>query len=872
MSRKEYKKVYHGIPKASIDSNTVFYVDFDGTVIPKSGDYGNISIATNPTFVLGPTGLAYEQGGFTYNNTKIFMDEAINIDFIIYTDGILPSVNDMFLVLYDDITSRRTYISLWAANTEKGMIRINNESGVSFGYLPFINLSYIDKGYHHIRIIIYNDGTLSYHLNGMPIWIRSAGNINSKLVQNITMIQFVNYNRKNFNISDFHISNIDRGEYISNFPHDNYTSIIKPRMGQQQIKGDPMYSQVTELKVDTDPNDNMYKGGVDSSGFQRHTYKPELWLTSSNFENRTMIKIKGLNGEIISGVIDTDTALARITKTTNNFNSNDIVTHVDDISKLSINDIVLIYRPNYTIMGLTTGYTITSVDNENSTITLKGVGVNTKLYPGCFLVETTASSSSPLVKTQDGTIVLGTWSGLGTNEATFTLGENSNISGKDLYVTYALTMPSGNSDFPELPQDIDYINNENFIKLKETNKLTIEDDFMGKTKQYGDTCSSTAHYIVNNNSLVNPTTTLNTLNEIAIGDYYNISLLNMNNSINLKSSKENDVLQLICKFNLIDMVENKFSTELPGNKLQWIKTHITKISFYVVGRGNTTLYLSPYNVDQSEWFGLYGQISKYNGNNFSSILYEHSNVYPNDWISKTIDSNGNVYFCVYTDKVKPSTEFSIDIAYAKLEIELKYDSTFKLYFSENRRAREDICVPMLVQNETKTIKSYLDIKEPIVTEYKYNEFKGVSGTIPDFKDYVYSNLLQLNSLGTGSYLGAASMKYKASLANITQKPTHYYTNEPIVKDIYKLYTAEDLINYRSGIKYLSRGVTYNNDGYARLIVDSDSDANNFVNILPSIINIDGELRLLLLSAHFINKMHSTNEAIHFPIPNTPLLK
>ena len=265
----------------------------------------------------------------------------------------------------------------------------------------------------------------------------------NKLTTTFEYISHIRLSGSNFSISDFHLSNIDRGDYFPNLPQDfiDGKAVIKPRMGQQQIKGDPMYSQVTNLKVEAFTGVE-YPTLVDNN-YYMHRHNPELSVKGANHWNAgSSFRIKGLNGEVISGVIDTDTALCRIEKCVSNYSF-----IVNDVSKLVEGDLFKIMTTHFNDYDIHVR-TITNIDPLTKTITFSGPEVNGNAVANGWniLVEVTASSSSPTVKTKEGTNVVGTWSGLGTNEATFTLGENTSITGQDLYVTYALTMPKGNTD------------------------------------------------------------------------------------------------------------------------------------------------------------------------------------------------------------------------------------------------------------------------------------------------------------------------------------------------------------------------------------------------------------------------------------------
>lgn len=848
MSRKEYKKVYQGIPKAITDEHTLFYAE-------------NFSCDKLSEM---PTGYGSLLSGIDPITKSNINTSCICVDFWIKS-------------LKNHSTSGSWFNIIEGYNNDTREFTITHDQYSLFITYPNFNWnnSFVVSlnSNMHVRIVIYDNNVLLY-INGKVKWRYSYTNYN---LSNINKIMIMNGGHPIANseiyISDLHISNIDRGGYFPNLPQEfiDGKAVIKPRLGQQQIKGDPMYSQATLLKV-LNANNIHSSDYYNIDGYMYYVNSPELKTTGSySWASSSTITIKSLNNEVISGVIDSNTALCKAIKYI--VEGTNAQLEVDDVSRLSIGDTLKVFNSLDFRLGSEI-LTVTNIDTSSNIITLSGTistynNHNIRVGWDSF-IETTSSSSVPIVKTEDDVRVEGTWSGLGTREATFTLGTNSNIVGKDLYVEYALTMPYGNSYFDELPQSIESILNQNSVKLKETTSLTIEDDFLGKSKTNGDPSSFSAYYTTGTDLV--DISTLNSSIELSASNYYQISESNPLTNISYSTTSTNTRLQVVCKFNIIEMIENKFGKEIPAiDKLAWIKYNLKSLSYSVIasGNGSQSVKIVPYYYSANRW---YTDSTVYNGTGYSILSYTNSNTSPNYYANNSIDDDGNTYLIIYTDTISTEgTTVLLNLAYVKISLELNYDTTFKLYFSENRRAREDSCIPMLVQTETKTIKSYLDIKEPLVTEYKYNEFKGVSNSLPSIDNIIYSNGLQVNSMGTGKFISNNNIRYKASLAYLSKSDMYYYTSEAVNNDITELYITSSKEEF-SGIKYLPKSNTYVNLAYGHIIDGKDVDANNFLVIYPYLKNTNGEVRLGIYSSFFRNRVYKGVEQYEFPIPNTPLIK
>lgn len=839
MSRKETMKVYHGIPKSITDEHTIFYASLDGTVEP---EIGNLLLNTvNPRYKPSPIGYSmcyYNDGSIQYklNNTANIYN-GFNIDFWINISKYRNiSANTWNLIFaFNNSTNNRMMAVYTSGNNKHLYIELVTNVGCdSIIISPKFNELSDDC---HIRIS--SDGkTLKTYCNGI--------NISSYPI-------YESKNHKDFisftcgiqsEISDIHISDIDRGDYFPNLPQDfiDGKAIIKPRMGQQQIKGDPLYSQRTLDRVSIGININ----------------EPQITCsrTSGDWTGGDTIKVKGLNGEIISGVIDTDTALFRSLEPEPFKPGSTGTIRVDNTNGVEVGD--LVKRVNLNDYTTVRGpYTVSAVDTSNNTVTLSGLAEDggTNLSYKYFFIEVTPSSSSPVVKTEDGIDVLGTWTALGSNEPTFTLGDNTNIAGKDLYIEYSLIIPSNNSDFPELPYGIEKAWTENGVEMKTVDEIIITDDFKGKIIGSMKECPHYSGY-----SATNQLSSLSEFTEHKQEVYKNIGSLDNNLGSVYNCMEENNISQHLIVFDLIEIIERKFGCEIPSiNKIQWIEENVIKISInhygYGEGPNGNKIYMKVLN--NGQWVGDVN----HNASTTTSKIFSWTG-------SGGIDNidGGKVSFLVYTDASDGTTPSTIYTDYISIEITLKVDSAFATLYCKNTRAREDKCNPVLMQKETKTVKRYLPSKECFTTECRYVDQKGIS--ISTSK--IYTVLFELPSVyittqGTGSYNSIANDFAKNCLSFLGISSTYKYCNEDISDfDVsgysYKTtrFNQVPTVFYYNGIKYIPSKLP------DRVL--------NVATLYPCIVNYNGEIYLHLSIITYVNKVRDTISYYLYPITNRPLLK
>lgn len=836
MVRKQTMKVYHGIPKSVTDKYTVFYASFDGTIKP---EIGNQVRCNYNSFKFAPslTGSGLKSDVYSYmhmyrsffdlkNSNQFTVDAIVDSSYI----STFSATEHYGVYLQNGDTPRIRFLS-WQDDKNTLAVRFYNASGGSIDTIKIKLTSTVN----HIRLT-YNNGVIKIYVNG-----REALNytrLGDCLIDTIRMHQLQAI------ISDLHISNIDRGSYVVNLPQDfiDGKATVRPRMGQQHIKGDPMYSQITVLKVPNLANVQMSETYREAN-YRRYVKYPELKTTGSDtWALSSTVTIKGLNGEVISGVVDADTALCKVVSYT--VNTNKII--VDDTSKLSAGDTIQFVTSQLT--AINSARTISAINGKevtlNATLTVAGAE---------YIIETTALSSSPVVLTQDGAVVNGTWSGLGTNEAVFTLGTNSNVSGKDLYIEYSLTTMHGNSDFPELPHTIEKVWGENGVEMKPVNNVVITDDFLGKVKGSVKECPHTVKYRLFN-SLSAPTDIVEELaaHAISVADSVVMSTT---------ETRENCFPQQLFSFDLIEMVERKFGCKIPGrNKAQWLKDNCDSVRVNYKGYGTNPT-----------------------GNKVKITIFDHSSAkWLNDWVTITTSApshkngafrgehfdrmipNGILHVLAYTDPSNGVSSSTVYTDYISVEMTLKANTAFTTFYCDNNRAREDKCNPILIQKETKTIKRYLPSKECFTTESLYVNPTTFNVTAEVLSGYLTKEETYLTTLGSGAYLIHNNIRFKNCINKLGLGIQAYqYANKPLGNTTVGAYT--DLYTIRT----LSQPYPTDN-----LMYPPQSIPNiPCVLMTPYLLNAGSELSLGLLVLE-LNASGARTAAYTkaYTLPNRPLIK
>jgi hypothetical protein len=684
--RKRLLKTYSGLPKTPIDDNTVFYASLDGTT---TAEVGGSMLINNAGYRKSATGL-----GIYTDGTAQPVNPVANIS---PTAGAIDLVLDMDTFSYVSSTSKSgCVISLNNATNNRAMSLFIDDAKEVVFVVYFTAGGYTEgtdccttitpkmtgySGYMHIRTT-WGNGTVNIYINGKLV----ATNTYTKTILQPTSMQIGSapmYNSNTVNtttyaakivVSDVSISSIDRGNYFPTLPKDfvaGYADIKPAFYAQRKTYSDALTSQYVMEPVRTYAQVRA----------KHHTVTQ---ATAGTWTANDTIKIKGLAGEIISGVIDSDTALARVVQASSTTSNSTITVYLDDVSKLAVNDTLSHASSNGNLDTIIPMYTVNSIDTTNKTVLLNFAGVpggSVDFYIGDMLVETTSSSSAPVVKFNNAgtlTIVTGTWSGLGTSEVTFTLGTNAGLTNQDLQFEYSLNMVSGQGGIKEVLSTT--FSGEALTKRYDPKIYTITGDYVGKIA--GSTVEN-PHTIKHNHAgsqtaLIAPSSFPSEFSQNGYnGAMYLDSIIG---SASAQVSANGAIPQTLFVVNMVAFVEQKYGS-IPGatttDKITWLKNNLDKITAYWWGYGacpaGNKAYLTRYKTDTSAWDTTYA-ISTTSGVPVNLTF----NLGSNTITSNVIDSNGYMYFIVYTDATDGVTASTVYTDYIKFDLTLKSSARFDL--------------------------------------------------------------------------------------------------------------------------------------------------------------------------------------------------
>lgn len=870
MSRKERLKVYHGIPKSVPDSNTLFYCDYDGSIIPKVDNM--FMISSNPTTVKyssTPTGYGMKvDENISDKALNFILPKALTLDLWVNCAELNTSGN---ILTFADTTTGLRKVFMSVLKNSVAILLFGDDGNGTTASSPtnsIVLYSTPTSGYHHFRLTIdllnkvgsiYQDGVLKItktvnggNFVGHSTKVRlfsGCGNNNDDM-----------YYFRNTTISDLHISNIDRGDYFPNLPQDfiDGKAIIQPKIGQQQIKGDPMYSQVTKLLVPNNKeNTGNYSTVANADGRFTHNLYPELsCLGASTWASGTSLKITALNGEIISGVIDSNTALCKVVKpTVSAVAVNKATFYVDDTSKLSVGDTVRTVKADFSFIG-GKEYTIESIVPNESFVGVLDTTSTINVTEDFLFFETTVTSSSPVVKTINNNTVEGTWTGLGTNEAIFTVGTNTSalVEGKDLVVTYSLNTKAGNSDFTELPYAINKVYDEVGNQLVEVTEIIIEDDF--KSKVVGDTkiCPHISGYA---QGKVIPTPT--DFTEISQDKYTAMESADDIFSYITGSGGSTDIPYQLFSFNVAEMIYRKvgFKYLYLGSE---VRDLIESVKIYWKGVSSSTT---------KPTCALYNYLSSSSGWQSLGTHANTSNTAIESSVDvSSIDTKGFMYFCAS----QSDTSGSIKTDYVKITIKLKKTANYSCFYVDNVRAREFPCNPVLVQKETKTFTRLIPSDKCFSTEYSsYGVNPKLTTDVSTASHVFSSDKMFVTTEGTGAYdsnlIRSGSKNVLARLGVPTLLP-YLYTPTALVSKQPWNNNVSAILPY----KY----VLATNTLYAPFnlynMPQEDLPMGRTITLTKYLDKVNEELYLKVLIQEHLNGVYQSYKIASYKVPNRPLIK
>lgn len=678
--RKRMIKTYHGIPKTTTDANTVFYASLDGTTVAEIGGVLNPTGTIN--YVPMPTGL-----GFRSSASNIFTvnvnNQSFCWDIIISKADFIAQVSGNLLTLGSATSCTRIRKST-AGDLH---IYISSDLGTTVIYAKTLAMSAIQGNFIKVRIN-YQNGTAECFVNGVSLGAMSGLSLINDTYTSITIVA-------NLAIADLAVSNISRGSVDSTLPADvvaGYAKIDKAFNGQRKNYSDALTSQYTVAIAKA-------AGNGHSKGVTVTQATPGQWI------NGDTIKIKGLAGSVISGVVDSDTILARVVS-----GAGTATLTLDSVTGIAVNDEFKDLDVNFQLLGTVI---VQSVDATNKTVTLNRVS------SAAYLVETTASTSSPVVKfTNAGTmtVVSGTWSGLGTNEATFTLSANAALTNQDIQIEYSLNNPAGQG-IPDVY--ITTLAGEAKGKKLVVGTIAVTDDFVGKTA--GDTLPMAARW-AKAASVQAPSAVVT---EVTNSDYTNMATLDSANVYTVSTSVNGEIAQVVIRVDVIKEIETKYGPIPSVDKVGWAKANLGHLggSVHASGSGpnGAKCNASLYRVDTAAWSNTNSHT------NVGITLISLGSSSPQNFI----DNSGYAYIGVSTDASNGSIASSITIDYVSIALQLKGITGYDMLVPENPRRDDGLTNVLLVRKETKEVQVYFDAlpTDGIITYGDVIPYQGLGAAI-----------------------------------------------------------------------------------------------------------------------------------------------
>mgnify|MGYP000863658862 FL=1 len=899
--RTKMLKTYHGIPKTPIDANTVFYASLDGTT---TAEVGGNPTGGSCSFRTYPTGLGFKDNG-----------------------------SDLYYTLLNGMPSEFT-IDYWGFSAiclTKGKCSISNnyDTGIILGsdmclfkgvvYNTGLILSKNNMYLTHNRYT-YKDGIFKAYINGqlrLNISIDLSSYLNT--LDTLNLFQYSTKRGTEQRYSDLSVSNIDRGSTFATLPQDfidGYARISPAFNSQRNVFSDALTTETKQELINVDGTKN--KPYI-------HLGDATDWIKddSTKWNAGDKVKLDTLTGEIITGVIDADTAIAKIVEVISS-NNGDYRYKLNDVSKIVVNDKLTCIDGSYLI--------ITAIDTTTNIITGESHNISEAIYAGLLnyaigdlLYETTASSSSPLVKfnatgtlqsggtntitlpstynindnfyngfiisidsgtgagqvktitdyvgstkvatvdsnwtTQpDNTSVItihnidvgGTWSGLGTTEAIYTLPATlpSGLTNQSLALTYAMTEMSGQGGIPEvLTQTLagEYKGD----KLIPNPAHHILDDFQGKVAGSVIENPNIGRRTNGNGSqtsLLLPLSHNEAEMELGVNDsgITNIEKLD-GSSIGTTTNITNAIPQHLFAFNLIEIVERKYGV-IPGStmadKVTWLKNNLASITCNWWGYGScpsgNKAELKRFNFLSGTW----STVNISHTLNYSSLL-TYSDLSYNLTTATLIDSNGFIYYLAYTDASDGTTPSTIYTDYINIEVTLKIPTGYDVLAPENLRRDAGKSNIILVRKETKEIQLMLGSGDNLNGIITYGNTLINQSVTKQTGNIIYTHpFLYITTSGTGTCKDS-TLKYRDVSCRLP-KPNNSYADYQLSEDIISAECAENLAVILATCSLKSNYRNLNNiissDG-AILVAPALSKVISKLVLGVSLVDVNGQLFL-----------------------------
>jgi hypothetical protein len=380
-TQKKMLKTCHGIPKTVTDGNTVFYASLDGTLTPEVGGSGPMNLGTG-SFKPMPTGSGYKFNGDSNTPVAVSGLDASkgSIDLVVNVKDLLQDPAWCRLISIRDASgSEVCAVELAGSTGALACYEYYSDATTAYTNGPVItsNLNYI-----HVRFT-WNATTMSLYINGSLKTSVARKDISVWKVPAKVILGSGSGLYSKSTISDVHISNIDRGATFYHLPTDFISgdAQIMPAMtSQRRILSEAQMTQTVNGIVSVGGATNTTRGITTSRA-------------SGSWTSGDTITVTGMAGELVSGVFDTDTALATIVK---DQNTGDTTLTVDDVSKLVVNDTFQILDRQLGTLRSTV-HTVSAIDTTNKILTITpALTAGISKYQS-LIMETTATSSVPAI-------------------------------------------------------------------------------------------------------------------------------------------------------------------------------------------------------------------------------------------------------------------------------------------------------------------------------------------------------------------------------------------------------------------------------------------------------------------------------------------
>lgn len=705
----ELSKTYHGIPKTPSE-NKVFQATFDGSAVAEIGGQTNVN---NDRFVPTPTGLGINLEGA---DPTPFPVEGINkaegeITFLVNFDTVSKFDQTGYIAILDEehypvfqVLNNGRYIVCEA----EGNGKIEYKQHL-LGY-HYVTFAWKDPQYGSM-------GTMELYIDGNRVQNRGYrmgekeptcvvlgyGSILGHLQYNNSVI-----------VSDVSISN-KYGCQFENMPEDfklGFANLAPKFNRQRRIFGEGQVSQTTVAKVKA-------LGTEHSEGTNKVQATDGTWSVGDK------ITVKGIGGEIISGIVDERAVRVRITHSTEDEEYPSAIINVASTADFQVGEKVRIWRMETN--QVSKEFTVMDVNSQELTVTLNE---NVIVVGGSYFIDSTFTDSTPTVRTvksvSDSAEVIGNWTGLGSPNAEFTITEiPEGYETEDIVVVYSLNTPSKQRGLPEVLNEVHEANlGEQILVPQRT--FSIIDDFKGKVVDSD---------IENpNRSLYLEAPTLGNVEDFIPSNQFVYDSLGEKDGVTVtaEASTKDNIPQRLFEFDLVKIIEQKFGKEIPDvNKLEWIKRNVESIEFKWWGYGaspsGNKATLAIQDNELRTWVSYV--------NHEENTVKELSLMVSGLSYDKMIDLQGKIRFIAYSEPAVSAEQIStIFTDYASLELILR------------KRDNYDFLVP--VKEQTRLI-SLIDPTPP----ENNDDVAGVDGGIESWRfkefipkdvnrrDYPVSNLL-----------------------------------------------------------------------------------------------------------------------------------